>query len=118
VFHSARLVGQEGSITRIASGCDAAKQAELVALYKKLYPEYGVHFTPDFKSDGKSKKKYDFYNKPYGLHHFLQHAEPPVESGTVIGLIDPDFIFLRPLTLQMASDPYKSNIYHRCEINV
>ena len=66
VFYSAMAVGQKGAITRIASGCDEAKQATLVALYKKLFPKYHVHFTPDFKKDKKSGKKYDFYNKPYG----------------------------------------------------
>jgi len=69
VFYSAMAVGQKGAITRIASGCDEAKQATLVALYKKLFPKYHVHFTPDFKKDKKSGKKYDFYNKPYGAYN-------------------------------------------------
>ena len=70
VFYSAMAVGQKGAITRIASGCDEAKQATLIALYKKLFPKYHVHFTPDFKKDKKSGKKYDFYNKPYGAFVF------------------------------------------------
>jgi hypothetical protein len=101
VFHSAGMVGQRGPITRIASGCKEDKQAELRALYKKLYPQYHVHFTPDFKTDGKSKKKYDFYNKPFGVEHWLDNADPPVKDGVVIALIDPDFIFLRPLTVDV-----------------
>jgi hypothetical protein len=64
---SAIQVKQRGQITRIASGCTPVKQAELQLLYKKLFPQYHVHFTPDFKTDGKSKKSYDFYNKPYGM---------------------------------------------------
>jgi hypothetical protein len=57
LFHSARTVGQKGSITRIASGCDDDKKKELTALYAKLYPDYRVHFTPDFKKDEKTGRK-------------------------------------------------------------
>lgn len=101
VFHSARVVAQQGHITRIASGCSDKKQVELVTLYKKLWPNYYVHFTPDFKKDAKTKKKYDFYNKPYGVQHWLEHAEPPVSAGVIVALIDPDFVFLRPLTAKV-----------------
>jgi hypothetical protein len=109
VFHSAVRVGQKGRITRIASGCEESKQTELKNLYAKLFPQYSVHFTPDYKKDGKTKKKYDFYNKPYGVQHWLQNAEPPIKSGVVVALIDPDFIFLRPLVTQIAGHP--SNLY-------
>ena len=109
VFHSAVRVGQKGRITRIASGCEDIKQTELKSLYAKLFPQYSVHFTPDYKKDGKTKKKYDFYNKPYGVQHWLQNAQPPIKSGVVVALIDPDFIFLRPLVTQIAGHP--SNLY-------
>ena len=101
VFHTAVNVKQKGRITRIASGCDEKQQKELQALYSELYPQYWVHFTPDFKHDSKSGKKYDFYNKPYGIYHWLQHADPPVPSGTIVVIIDPDMIFLRPITSQV-----------------
>jgi hypothetical protein len=105
VFHSATVVGQKGKITRIASGCAEDKQKELEQLYSVLFPQYSAHFTPDFKLDEKTKKKYDFYNKPYGLHHWLQHADPPIPDGTVVILIDPDMILLRPFTLDFAGNP-------------
>jgi len=63
-----------------------------------------VHFTPDYKEDPKTKKKYDFYNKPYGMLHWLDNASPPVKSGVIVALIDPDFIFLRPLTAKVAGE--------------
>jgi peptidyl serine alpha-galactosyltransferase len=102
VFHSAKAVHQKGTLTRIASGCDAEREVELTELYKKLYPDYHVHFTPDFKTDAKTGRKYDFYNKPYGVLHWLDHANPAITPGTIVALIDPDFIFLRPLTTQMS----------------
>ena len=98
LFHSAVVVGQKGPITRIASGCDEAKKAELTQLYLKLYPQYHVHFTPDFKKDAKTGKSYDFYNKPWGLKDWLENASPAVSDDVIVALIDPDMIFLRPLT--------------------
>ena len=111
LFYSATQVKQQGAITRIASGCDEAAKNELRDLYKKLYPggQFNVHFTPDFKHDGKSGKKYDFYNKPYGMEHWLENAHPPVTDGSIVALIDPDMIFLRPLTAKVAGN--ENNIY-------
>lgn len=104
VFHSAMIIHQKGKITRIASGCSEDKQKELNSLYATLFPQYSVHFTPDFKTDGKTKKKYDFYNKPYGLHHWLLNAKPSIPEHTVIVLLDPDMILLRPFTLNFANN--------------
>ncbi len=109
LFHSAVVVGQKGHITRIASGCDEDKKKQLTELYAKLYPQYYVHFTPDFTKDEKTGRKYNFYNKPWGLSHWLQHADPPVADDVVVALLDPDMIFLRPLTTKIAGQP--ANIF-------
>lgn len=102
VFHSAMAVGQKGEVTRIASGCSEEKKEILSALYSKLFPQYHVHFTPDFKVDKKTNKKYDFYNKPYGVEHWLSNTQ--IEDLTVIAIIDPDMIFVRPLTINIKED--------------
>lgn len=115
VFHSAMTVGQKGRVTRIASGCDDAKKEELTALYKQLYPHYGVHFTPDFKKDEKTNKKYDFYNKPWGLKHWLDYSEPPVKDDVIIALIDPDMIFVRPITSKVKG--VKDNLYFETRLH-
>jgi hypothetical protein len=109
VFHSAVVIGQRGNITRIASGCTDEKMLELRSLYARLFPQYDVHFTPDFKKDKTTGKKYDFYNKPYGLLHWLENAVRPIPSGTVVALIDPDMLFMRPLTARLANEP--ANIF-------
>jgi hypothetical protein len=111
VFHSAIQVKQHGKITRIASGCNEQKQKDLIQLYAKLFPFYSIHFTPDFKKDSKTGKKYDFYNKPYGIQHWLQYASPVVDSGTIIIILDPDMIFLRPITSKIYLNP--ANIYSK-----
>lgn len=94
LFHSAQLVGQKGPVTRIVSGCTKEKQEELTQLYKKLYPLYNAHFTPDFSGP----HKYVYFNKPYGLKHWLEHADPPVGPEAVVALLDPDMILMRPIT--------------------
>lgn len=110
VFFTAVAVGQKGQVTRIASGCPEPKKEELKQLYQKLFPQYGVHFTPDFKKDAKTGESYDFYNKPYGVQHWLRH-NPQVKPHTIVAIIDPDMIFLRPLTAQVAGVP--DNIFMR-----
>lgn len=104
-FYSAKTIQQHGQITRIASGCDVAKQAILTELYQKLFPDdnFHVHFTPDYKKDERTGKSYHFYNKPYGVLHWIEHASPPIPEGTIVAICDPDFIFLRPLTTQLSN---------------
>ena len=55
--------------------------------------------------------KDDFYNKPWGLKHWLQYADPKVPDGTAVALLDPDMIFVRPLTKQMRGQP--NNVYNK-----
>jgi len=43
----------------------------------------------------------DFYNKPWGLKHWLDTSNPPIRDDVVVALIDPDMIFVRPLTTQI-----------------
>jgi peptidyl serine alpha-galactosyltransferase len=46
-----------------------------------------------------------FYNKPWGVRHWIAHAEPKVSDLTVVALIDPDMIFLRPITTKIKGQP-------------
>mmetsp|Transcript_21776 Transcript_21776/g.36417 ORF Transcript_21776/g.36417 Transcript_21776/m.36417 type:complete len:492 (+) Transcript_21776:72-1547(+) len=105
LFHSAKVVGQVGKITRIASGCTDEKKAHLNKLYSSLYDsDYGAHYTPDFKRDAKTNKKYDFYNKPWGMKHWLEFAHPPIPENTFIALLDPDMVLVRPITTHIEGD--------------
>jgi peptidyl serine alpha-galactosyltransferase len=101
LFHSAEIVQQKGIITRIASGCSNEKKQKLQELYQTLHPKYSIHVTPDFSIDQKTQKKYEFYNKPYGLLHWLENVQPPLSKNTIIALLDPDFVFIRPLTTRI-----------------
>ena len=53
----------------------------------------------------------DFYNKPRGLQHWLKFADPPLPADTIVALLDPDMIFVRPLTAKMRGEP--NNVYGR-----
>ena len=103
VYHSATLAGQPGRVTRIASGCTDAEAAKLRARHAEpdLAGRFLVHLTPHFSTDGDSGKDYKFYNKPYGLRHWLARAD--LGDDAVVALIDPDFIFLRPLTADVSN---------------
>jgi len=123
LFHSAHRVGQRGHITRLASGCGAKAQFELITLYARLWPSsrtggwvYSVHFPPDFQAEAVLHSK---AHKPHGVQHWLRrYAQPEVVTSsvhsrgagaarllvgndTIVALIEPDFLFLRPLTVQV-----------------
>ena len=67
-------MGQRGPITRIASGCTPEEETAVSALHALLPAQFKVHFTPDFKEDKKTGKRYDFFNKPFGTLHWLHHG--------------------------------------------
>ena len=113
LFYSAFASGQKGPVTRIASGCPDEKRARLDSLYESLYPHgsFAAHYTPDFKKDEKTKKSYDFYNKPRGLKHWLEFAQPPLDDDVMVALVDPDMVFLRPLTRSIRGNA--NNLYNK-----
>lgn len=104
-----------GPITRIASGCTEEQKLNLTTTYKKLFTEdlqFKVHFTPDFSKVIFPKVRYPYYNKPRGLKHWLDNNELP--SNLIISLIDPDMIFLRPMTSLVRSQ--SNNLYDKKEL--
>jgi hypothetical protein len=134
-FHRAYTIQQPGYITRIASGCTPTElQYEQLwhneRIAKTMSTRFRIHFTPHFSGvkdelTGEVTGDYKFFNKPFGLKHFLEHdellglqeeeEEEVVVSNNnnnnnnemmkqmkhpndVIILCDPDFALLRPIT--------------------
>ena len=112
---SAALAGQRGRVTRIVSGCHdtsgegrahrhqtfpAGKNDIIVKipmLNRSVNAEFGLYVTPPF--DG--AVDFPWINKPSGIAYFMKHARPELDrmGETIVAVIDPDFIFLRPLTM-------------------
>eukprot|EP00804_Cyclotella_cryptica_P004609 CCRYP_006929-RA/>CCRYP_006929-RA protein AED:0.02 eAED:0.02 QI:216/1/1/1/1/1/2/574/502 len=103
-FFYAAKVQQPGYVVRIASGCTEAQQAELTEFHKthisKLSDKFSVHFTPDFANV--SGDNYKYYNKPFGIQHWMEHglkySQSKQNEDAIIMILDPDMILMRPLT--------------------
>jgi hypothetical protein len=46
LYYSARAAGQQGPLTRIASGCTATEQDALKSMHAEMSSQFRVHFTP------------------------------------------------------------------------
>jgi hypothetical protein len=115
-FYSAMKVKQPGYITRIASGCEDAqlkneKEWHETHIQNVMSDRFRIHFTPHFSGvkdevTGEVTGDYKFFNKPFGLKHFLEHSEfmgisdegEMANPDVVVILCDPDFLLLRPIT--------------------
>jgi len=117
---SAAFVGQRGRITRIVSGCHdrhaetvqhrhqtfpEGKGDKLVPLHKlnrSLNEDFGLFITPSFPG----AVDFPWINKPNSIRFFMENAREELEreGETVIAILDPDFIFLKPLS-QSNTDP-------------
>jgi len=123
LFYSALRVGQPGHVTRIASGCHPDEEERALAWFEEhvrpMAPgRFHLHLTPAFSGvkgeDGRETgKSYKYFNKPFGLRHWLEHAEGmgldadtglPTDPDVVVALIDPDMIFLRRMTSDYGVD--------------
>ena len=104
-FFYAAKVGQPGKVVRIASGCSQKEKDDLTEFHSeiisKLSPNFSVHFTPDFSKI--SGDDYKYYNKPFGLQHWMKHGLKFVENAKTMGdaiimVLDPDMMLTRPIT--------------------
>jgi len=108
LFYSAYKVGQPGTVTRIASGCegddiDKEKEFHDERISKHMSPNFKLHFTPHFSKvkDGEGNdtgEDYKFFNKPFGVLHWLEHAEEKVTDDDIVIILDPDQVLTRPIT--------------------
>jgi hypothetical protein len=106
LFHNFLQSGQEGKLTRIASGCKAKDTADIQRLFKEKFAVMApdrlhLHLTPDF-SRVKPGLTFKYFNKPYGMQHWLKNVlgypDNHAHDDTIIILLDPDQLILRPFT--------------------
>lgn len=113
VYYTAMKVRQPGTVTRIASGCSGDDAQAMRHWFQEdiayMSQRFHLHLTPEFSKVEKDGKMvdYKFFNKPFGLLHWLENADilnvndqqmdESVQDDVVI-LIDPDMGLLRPIT--------------------
>ena len=126
-FYHAYKCKQKGTVTRIASGCTSKQKQYLETTFKKailaLSPtNFKLHYTPDYskvhmKGDKSGGDNYPYFNKPFGVRHWMENAlgynttyaktadslRNPNEDS-IIMLLDPDQILLKPLTHDYRND--------------
>jgi len=108
LLHSAFKVGQPGDFTRIATGCESARMRQFVidsmASVAKIFnaeDRVVVHFAPKHVTDERDNTNgevYTPYSKAFGVQHYLAHGKPHNRVGVIM---DPDFVFNRPLEYRM-----------------
>ena len=111
-FYHAFKVKQPGNVTRIVSGCTDEEETALRDFHQKyirtMSDRFNVHFTPSYSALEKAhgKHPYKYMNKPYGLRSWMTHALgirniqtiiPRELADSIVMLLDPDMILLRPL---------------------
>lgn len=114
VYYTAMKVKQPGHVTRIASGCQdeeaAAMQEWFATNVQGMSQRFHLHMTPYFsgvKDDkGESVGDYKFFNKPFGLRHWMENAEHMSrhQRDDIVILIDPDMPLLRPIVGDFSSE--------------
>jgi hypothetical protein len=125
-FYHAMQSGQEGHVTRIASGCTGTDLRDIHSIFdeeiKSMSPNHHLHLTPEYSLvhlDETSKKKggrgFKYFNKPFGMRHWMQHAlgyphNHAEHDDSIVILLDPDQILLRPFTddFSNSSEKYRT----------
>eukprot|EP00903_Cladosiphon_okamuranus_P016249 g14987.t1 len=102
LFHSAILSGHTGPITQLISGCSDEEEEEISARHRVVRhtPKHKLFFTESFViKNPQTGEPYPYMNKPNAMQLWFDATEV---QETIVALIDPDFIFLKPLTTWMS----------------
>lgn len=113
-FYHVWKSGQEGEVTRIASGCKTKEiEAQMVETHRKLIqsmnPNFQLHITPDY-TNLIPDIPFKYFNKCFGMQHWMKHKlkmPNPEQNNKVFVLLDPDQIVIRPF-----DDDYLHELWH------
>jgi hypothetical protein len=103
LFHSILQSGQKGEVTRVASGCSDKELEVIQASHEKtirtMSDRFHLHTTPNYSRVLKGSD-YNFFNKPFGLRHWMQESlgfpNNTDHDETVFVILDPDQLIVRP----------------------
>jgi hypothetical protein len=106
-FFQAMITQQPGIVTRIVSGCNDEDEAALRKIFAdQILPmapdRFKIHFTPDYSKIKDTTQPFVYFNKPFGMRHWMQNAlgfpDNPENEDAIVILMDPDQLILRPFT--------------------
>jgi hypothetical protein len=134
-FFHAMLHKQKGDVTRIVSGCSKEDEITMQAIHDKQFKimssKFLLHFTPEFGKqlvdEGISFQKTKYWNKPFGLKHWMVHRfgyvwndvddtliTVPEYDDHIIVLVDPDMLMQKPFINDFSNVPLDQwNKYYR-----
>jgi hypothetical protein len=128
-FYHVFRSGQEGHVTRIASGCSYSDRLKLQDMFKEEIKSirndtHHLHLTPDYsRIPKKQERAFKYFNKPYGVRHWMEHAlgypeNHELHDDSIIILMDPDQIMLRPFTndFSNSSELWRSENFRKLKI--
>ncbi|OEU11294.1 hypothetical protein FRACYDRAFT_138722, partial [Fragilariopsis cylindrus CCMP1102] len=140
-FFHAMLHKQKGDVTRIVSGCSPEDEITMQAIHDKQFKimnqNFLLHFTPEFGKqlveEGISFQKTKYWNKPFGLHHWMVHRfgytmwsetddsiiTVPEYDNHIIVLVDPDMLMQKPFVNDFSKVPIDHwNKYYRNNMGI
>ena len=113
-FFQAMTLKQPGNVTRIVSGCNPTQQEELQHIHDSqiatMSDRFHIHFTPEFgKKESKSWQLTKYWNKPFGVKHWLENRLGYPHSNDhdddIVILVDPDMLLQRPFLNDFSQFP-------------
>jgi len=98
-FFHAMLHKQSGTVTRVVSGCDEEQEQIMKKVHQEqiaiMNDQFKIHFTPEFgKIKGRSYEVTKYWNKPFGVKHWLENAFGYRYEGEISTVFDDDIIVL------------------------
>jgi hypothetical protein len=117
-FFHAMIQKQQGTVTRIVSGCSSEQEVEMSRIHQEqiviMNERFNLHFTPDFgRVEGVSWHQTKYWNKPFGVKHWLENKlgyryegniSTPYDDDIII-LVDPDMLMQRPFVNDFSNFP-------------
>ena len=124
LFHSFLKSNQTGDITRIVTGCEKpdsvrrtsledSHRREIVPMGRDRPNDFGIYFAPAHPQQeevGGLRKHMKYFNRPYGIHFWMEHVLGYSVTGTtgnehddtIVVTLDTDMLLLRPFEMDFA----------------
>ena len=109
LLYSWSEIKQPGRFTRIIAGCktEEEKQKANTTAIPNIDNRISFYFVKDYSPDKKSGgRPFWYFNKPFGFNEWLNDASNIIYESVII-LIDPDMIILKPFLFHIKAEAEK-----------